>query len=584
MVLVCMALALPPVLTPAPVAGQGRLRSAEARLLREAAALESRGDYAGAEAALRRLLEEASGSSGGLFALERVLRAQGEVVEILPAVYAYLEEDPESPGVRSLALRVLADVDSLDAMRDQAEAWLALDPREEVAYREVARAYRAALGPDAAMELLLRGRATLGEAGVFALEVGDLLAAAGDAEGAAREWAAAVGDDGGQGATVSRRIGELTFGRRAVAEAVVDALAASDRLERRTAGARIALDLGLEGRAETLVRGVADDLDGRARPSFLSDAARRAREQGMARLASWAYDQLGDDAASPAERREFDQRIVDVALASGDTATALDAQWRLVESYSPRSVDRRRSTARAIRLETFRSDPSELRAMLEDFRGTFENAPELDELAATVAGALHARGDEEGAAAVLEGVSGPLTSMERGYLLLADGDIEGGRAALLLALTALPPAEATPVIQYTGLLGRVSADAAEALAAAGVAARRGRAGQAASELADRVNDFPAEERAPVLAEAARIAARGGEGAIAAEIRSRLLEGHPEAPETAEAALALARWRARTPEGVDEAIRLLEDLIARRPNAAIVPDARLELQRLRSGGP
>lgn len=570
-------------LLPPSVAAQGRLRSEEARLLREAAALESRGDYAGAEEALRRLLTASPGSSGGLFALERVLRAQGDVVQVLPAVYAYLDEDPESPGVRSLALRVLADVDSLDAMRGQAAKWLALDPKSEVAYREIARAYEVALGPDAAMDLLLTGRETIGNDQVFALEIGDLLAGGGDLDGAAREWAAAVGDDGGQVAAVSRRIGGLSSGSRAVAESVVDALGVSDLLARRTAGARIALDLGLADRAQALVRDVAGDLSPRARPSFLAEAARRARDRGLVELASWAYDQLGDDATSPAERRQFDQRIVDVALAAGDTVGALEAQWRLVESFSPRSVDRRRSTAQAIRLEGSRSDPAALRAMLADFRETFPNAPELDGLAATVAAALHARGDREGAAGVLEGISGPLTSMERGYLLLADGAIEEGRAALLLALTGLPPTEATAVIQFTGLLGRVSPEAADALAAAGVAAHRGGSGTAATELSGRVEELPDEERAAVLAEAARIAADGREEAIAADIRARLVEEHPDAPETAEAALALARHRARSPDGVDEAIRLLEDLIARRPNAAIVPDARLELQRLRESG-
>lgn len=578
-----LAIALLAGLWAPPVAAQGRLRSGEARLLREAAALESRGDLAGAEATLRRLLAETPGSSGGLFALERVLRAQGDVVEILPAVYAYLDEDPESAGVRSLSLRVLTDVDSLDAMQEQAEAWLVHDPGAEVAYREIARAYELALGPDAAMELLLRGRATIGDDAVFALEIGDVLARAGDAEGAAREWATAVGDDGGQAAAVSRRIDEVESGRWAIATAVVDALASSDLLARRTAAARIALDLGVEDRAETLVHDVAGELDDRARLSFLADAARRARDRGMAALASWAYDQLGDDASTPAERRQFDQRIVDVALTAGDTATALDAQWRLVETFSPRSVDRRRETARAIRLEASRSDPEELSSMLDDFRARFPDAPELDALAATVARALHARGDEGGAAAILEGVDGPLASMERGYLLLARGDVEDGRAALLRALTGLPPADATPVIQYTGLLGRVSGDAVEALVAAGVDAHRGEAGRAATELAGRVGALPEEERAPVLAEAARIAAAGGEAAIAAEIRGRLVEEHPDAAETAEAALALARHRARTPDGVDEAIRLLEDLIARRPNAAIVPDARLELQRLRGMG-
>ncbi|MDH3270084.1 MAG: hypothetical protein OEN56_02055 [Gemmatimonadota bacterium] len=578
-VAVILACALLTGLGPAPVEGQG-LRGEEARLLREAAARESRGDYAGAEEALRRLLVEVPNSSGGLFALERVLGAQGQVVEILPAVYAYLEQDPESPGVRSLALRVLTDVDSLDAVRAQAEAWLALDPQAEVAYREVARVYERAFDADEAMSVYRRGRTRIGEDEVFALEIGDLLAAEGDYDAAASEWTTAVGDDGGQAVTIARRIVELEAGRDVLGPLVVDALSDSNLPPRRRAGARIALDVGLTERADRGVRSVAADLEGRARASFLADAARRARDGGMVALASWAYDELGDDATSPAERRQFDQRIVDVALAAGDTLTALDAQWRLVESFSARSVDRRRATARAIQLEGSGADPTRLRDLLADFRDTFENAPELDGLAATVASALHARGDLAGAGAVLEGVSGPLSSMERGYLLLAEGDLENGRTALLLALTGLPPADATPVIQYTGLLGRVSPAAAQALAIAGVTAHRGEAGRAASELAAQVDAFDSGERAGILAEAARIAARGDARVAAADIRTLLVEEYPDAPETAEAALALARYHARTPDGVDEAVRLLENLIAQRPNAAIVPDARLELQRLR----
>lgn len=582
-VLLLVGLLTLPLAMPASVAAQGRLRTGEARLLREAAARESRGDYAGAEEALRRLLDESPGSSGGIFALERVLRAQGDVVELLPSIDDFLRVDPSSPGVRSLALRVLVDVDSLEAVRDHAEAWLELDPRAEVAYREIARVYRDAFGVDEARRLLEEGRAALGDDEAFALEIGDLLVASGARVEGAREWAAAVGEDGGQTAAVSRRITSLAEGREEVGAAVVDALADAGGLPRRTAAARIALDMGLSERADDLVRRVADGLSGRERASFLADAARRAREQGLRDLASWAYDELGSEARSPAERRQFDERIVDVALASGDTATALEAQWRVAESYSERSVDRRRATARAIELEGGDAGPERLRSLLDDFRERFPNAPELDGLAARVAGALQARGDHDGAASVLAGVEGPRSALERGYLMLGEGDLEGGRTALLRALTGLPPADATAVIQFTGLLGRISAEGAEALAEAGVQAHRGRPGEAARGLAAGVDALPSEERAALLAEAARMAAGGGEPDLAADIRARMVEEHPDATETAEATLELARYRAGSDDGVVEAIRLLEDLIARRPNAAIVPDARLELQRLRELG-
>jgi hypothetical protein len=152
-----------------------------------------------------------------------------------------------------------------------------------------------------------------------------------------------------------------------------------------------------------------------------------------------------------------------------------------------------------------------------------------------------------------------------------------------LAVTGLTPTEATPVIQFVGLLGRLSPEGSAALAAAAVVAHRGRGAEAAAALVDAVDGLVESDHAPLLAEAARLAERGGEGPAAAEIRRRLVTDFDEAPEAAEASLALARWEARTSRGVAEAIRLLEDLITNRPYAAVVPDARVELERLRGRG-
>jgi len=566
-----------------PAAAQAGPRNSEAQLLRDAAARESRGDFDGAEQVLRGLLETDPGSSGGLFALERVLRAKGSIVTILPAVDAFLAEDPRSSGVRSLKLRVLLEADSVDAVRREADVWLAEDPTSAVPFREVSRVYERAFGSAEALTLLREGRVRLGDAQALALEIGDLLAAGGDVEGAADEWAAAVGDDAAQAATITRRVQGLTSGVADAGARLVARLADSPMLPRRRAGARIALDLGLEDAAVPIVRDVAGELDGRARASFLAEVARRARDGGLVEIASWAYDELGESASTPAERRQFDLRIVDVSLTAGDTAAAIEAQRRVAESFSPGSVDRRRATAQVIRLEGTRSEPDVLRTLLVAFRRDFPNAPELDDLAATVASALQARGDPESAAVVLEGINGPRSLLERAYLALAAGEIEEGRSALMRALTGLPPTDATAVIQFAGLLGRVSPEGAELLAAAGVVAHRGHASEAATLLAEGAQGLEEEERPPVLAESARMASDGGEMELAADIHERIIAEYPDAPEVGESSLALARYHALSPEGAEEAIRLLENLITQRPNAAVVPDARVELGRLKGRG-
>ena len=565
-----------------PVSAQNRRGTDEARLLRAAAAHESRGDFDAAEVTLRELLEADPSSSGGLFALERVLRAKGETEQILPVVDAFLARDATSSGVRYLKLRVLAEFDLLDALEHEAELWFNLEQASEVPYREVARVYERAFGSERALRALRRGREAAGD-DALALEIGDLLAAMDDRDGAVDEWALAIGDDGAQTTAIARRVQGLTHGRDDAGRRLLRALARSDLLPRRRAGARIALDLGLGAEALDLSKEVASNLNGRAREMFLNDVARRARDQDLVQTASWALSELGGDASTPAQRRQFDQRILDVALAAADTSAALTAQRRIVASFSAGSVDRRRATAQVIRLEGVGAEPGRLRQLLGDFRDEFPNAPELDDLAATVAAGLLVRGDAAGAAAVLEGIEGPRSSVERAYLLFDAGEVEEGRQALLFALPGLEPSDATEVIQLVGLMGRLSTKGVQLLATAGVQAHRGQSSQAAAMLSEGAESLGQDERPPVLAEAARIAQRADLLSEAALIRERILSEFPDSPEVGEAALALARYRAASRDGVDAAIALLEDLIISRPNAAVVPDARVELERLRGRG-
>jgi hypothetical protein len=165
-------------------------------------------------------------------------------------------------------------------------------------------------------------------------------------------------------------------------------------------------------------------------------------------------------------------------------------------------------------------------------------------------------------------------------LLLDAGELEAGRRALLLAIGGLPPTEATDIIQFAGLMGRASETGAVLLAEAGVLAHRGQGAAAAQILAEAAGELEEEERAPLVAEAARIADRAGASGVAASIREILVATYEDTPEFGEASLSLARHKARTPGGVAEAILLLQSLIIARPNAAVVPDARLELERLR----
>jgi len=557
----------------------GRGGDPESRLQLEAATLESRGDLAGAEAAYRRLLELDPLSSGAVFALERVLRASDRISELRPIVVAFLARSAH-PQVQALRLGLLIEADSTSAMVAEAERWLARDPSEG-AYRAVASAYRSAFGPGRALDILRRGRAAIGARDALALEMGDLLAGTGDRQGAVDEWTIAVGD-GAPLDQVVERVHGLDADVSAAARRLVDALADSDVPERRDAAFTAALEFGLVAEAIDLARRRADDMDGRARQAYLEEVARRSRQAQLARVSAWALQELGGNAANPEERRQVDRRIVEVSLESGDTTLALEAQRRVAGSYGSGTDDRRRAQAEVIRLEAAAA-PERAPESWRVFREAFPGAPELDDVGAAVAVSLQARGNDEGAAAVLEGLEGPRSTLERGFLLLARGETETGRQALLTAVGGLPAVEATEIIQLSALLGRLSGASAQALVTAEIEAHRGRPVAAARSLADGTAELRESDRAPLLAEAARIADRGGDAALAADIRRTLIDAYPEAAEVAEASLALARHLGRPGGDESTAIRLLEELIIGRPNSAVVPEARLELERLRSRG-
>jgi tetratricopeptide (TPR) repeat protein len=562
-----------------PLAAQGRFGDEETRLIRQAGAQESAGDLDGAEQSLRRLLEIDPTSTGGLYGLERVLRQKGDVGSLLPLVDDFLRRREDS-GIRSLKLQLLAEADSLDTLVDQAEFWIARSPEDETAYAEVARAYEVAFGHERALQVLESGRERLG-GDALALAIGDHYAADGDLDSAVDEWAKAIGPNGSNVPTVRRRIQALSEGEVGAGRRMVTNLAESEDPLRRRAGIRIAIELGIADLALEYGEREVDQLEGNDRQAYLQELSTAATAAGVAQVASWAYAELSREESNPIQRRVMVQRQGEAALAAGDTVGALRSFSRVARALPERSQDRRQIEARIIRVAAAAQDIELLEETWAHFSEAYDDSMEVDALAATTAAALFGYGDIEGAIEVLDGQDGPRAGVERAYLLMGAGEIQAGQNTLMQAIPSLPPSEATEVIQLASLLGRVSPDGAQALANAGVQAHVGRGSAAARTLADLTFGLPEGDRPLLLAEAARIADRAGDGNAAAQIREQLVEEYPNAPQSGEAAIALARHLVRVEGNATEAIRILEDLITRNPGAAVVPEARLELERLRS---
>ena len=554
----------------------------EARLLRAANSEESSGDLAAAEETLRRLMDQRPTSTRGLLALERVLRALNRIREVLPFAEQYVDIEPNDSGPRLVQLRAFTELDDENALADLAEDWMDSAGSTAEPYREVSIVFARAFGPERALSVLQRGRRELGRPSLFAMEAGDYLKDLGRMEEAVLEWASDIGNDGSSVSAVMRRIGEIEEDGETLVLPLLERLRRPPTTEARLrAGARIALEAGAFGEARNLAEIALVELVDRPRRGFLTALARQAQEVAAMGVELWAYEALREVADEDQEIRALDQRITVVALAIGDTVRAIEAQQTIADDLPEGSADRRQALAEIIRLgiEWGRADVKE---SLAAFAKEFPDAPQLDELVVTLAVQLDAEGDREGARSLLAGVPGPRSALERGYLHLAAGEVEPGRSALQDALAGLPPGVATELIELLGLLDRLDGESLDAFIRSAVLAHHGRTDLALSELEVAIDAVPRAQRPPLLAMGARIADGGSAPATAADFRGRIVRDHPFSAEVPEATLELARFKGATPAGVDEAIRLLEDLILSQPNGAIVPTARRELQRLQRG--
>lgn len=579
------AVAVGILLRPLPGASQaagGEGPRTEAQRLRAAAALEWRGRLDQAQAALEGLLRTYPTSSAGLFSLERILRNRDRVAGVLPWADALLEERPDDSAVRYMKLRVLAEVDSLSALPDAAEAWYAAEPGSVAPYREVARVYARSLGRDRALDELRRGRDAVGDDPALSLATGDLLAEMGQPGAAVTEWSRALRDTTAELGGVLRRVRGLEGGDAGIVAPLIRVLVDEpSTADRRITALRVSLELGSRENARSLARTSLDGLQTQARADYLDAVARVAEEENDPALALWALERrrVGADGGLAVT---LDLRMASAALQAGDTAAAVDAQTRLTESLPRGSAERRRVLGELLRVQAASASAETLANQLADFARDFPDAAELDGLRARAGAGVAARGDTAGARKLLEGADGPLVARERGFLQLAEGEVDTGLGELERAVAGVPPLEATRLLETVTLLSRVDGPAREAVARAAAAVHRGQSDAALAELTTTLGSVSDEVRPAVMAWAAARAAESGKDARARTLYTGLVDAYPDAPGFPDAALALARIHLAAGE-TGPARTLLRRVLVDHPQSPVAPAARRELQRLPRGG-
>lgn len=223
-----------------------------------------------------------------------------------------------------------------------------------------------------------------------------------------------------------------------------------------------------------------------------------------------------------------------------------------------------------------------LQTRLRGFRSEFPDAPELDGITAAVAAGVASRGEVEAALTLVEPPPGPESRLERAWLLLDQGEMEAGREALTASLSGLAPSAATEVIQLLAVLDRVGPRAGGAMVESGARRRHGDLTSAREALDTAMDEVPDTDRPALLFQAGRLAVAAADTAAARGYFARIEGAHFASAEAPEAMLRHARLLAADPARTDEARSLLERLILERPGAAVVPDARSELNRLGRG--
>jgi tetratricopeptide (TPR) repeat protein len=547
------------VLLAAPMARGGA--QAQNQLFQRAIDLENAGRNREAIAAWRIVIANGLAAQG-ISGLQRVFSQLGQEDSVLAPLDTALQRAPTDRVLRGVQLRVLQTLGRDDEARAAFHAWASLAPRDPTPYREFA-AQLLGDGRNAAADTVLReATAVLGSAKGLATEVAQLRAALGLWTQAAFAWRDAM-------------IAEQYLEQSAIYSLTPAPAEKRDSM-------RVALLTAPVSPSARKALGSLEVAWGSAREGW--------HVLSVLTVADSAYDawsEFADEAEHSAAWLAARDAVIAMQKQRPATPLALRAATDALNGGEPATAlpmlaaARDKLTPAAARTQVL---PLEARALSQLGRGAELEAllgkSELDDnarrgYARALAWAWIRGGQIDKARAALSGATADDEDEVTGWLALYDGDFAIARAGLRR------PVEATSeVVTAMAVLGRTRADRSPATGAAFLALARGDSTGAAVQFtraADEISDA-----APLLlALAARIQSARKQDAAAITIWKRIVNQYAAAPEAAESDLEWGRTLRRhgDPTGATERF---EHLILSYPRSALVPQARRELELLRTG--
>lgn len=567
------------VLAASPVAVVAQSTPAE---LSEAFALERSGRHADAAQRYRAILGRSPTNLSALLGLERVLVPIAQLQTIVPHIDSALALQPENRSIRSLGLRVFAELQQPDDLNRAARAWIAAMPESIEPYREWSSALAQLGDTRAARRVLEEGAQRMGGS-TLSQDMAELAVLEGEWAEAAQYWRdAATANASLAGPAVTGLMEAPAEQRQAVVDALV--IDPDDHV-----GGRIAANLLVTwGRASEgwviLDRALPDDPQvAVALLRRFADRAGIMRSQEGSRARGFALERLAELSDGPAAQRARVEAAR--AFADGGERAAADRMLQQIARGDGRGGNSGTgavATLIGVMAESGRVEEAEDR--FDEWADRL-TADEVGDLRRRIAWGWIRSDRLDRAESILGNDSTIAVLAVRGWIQLFHGDLRG---ATDLFRAAGPRAgsrpEATERTTMLALVQSIEPDSVPAVGGALLALARGDTTRAVAGLADAAAQVPPDGgRVPLLTFAGRIALEYDEVGAAEAHLTAALQADSTSASAPFAAYYLARVYAEAGRP-DDAQLELERVILTYPNSAAVPLARRLLDVIRGGVP
>lgn len=528
--------------------------------------LETAGKYREAVPLFRAALHTATGGNA-LLGLERVYTELGCADSLLAPLDTLIASNPRDETYRTVQLRTLQGLGLNAQLRSAFDNWVSAAPTSAVPYREYARLLLEKNQAAAADTVLARARQVLGSTKDFQLELAQARAAEGQWIESAQAWRQAlVTADYLEQAAAYALAPTPSASRQQIRDIF---LAPPIEVSSRRALADLETTWGSPSDGWNALKDLPPDS---AAAEAWSDYATRSETEDRWTFARQALESALRWRHTP----ELALRAATAALNSGDAPAAL----RLAPISDARGdsalVARSYLPLQARALATL-GRPQEAERLVAGYDRLLTPGAK-NSLTRIIAWGWVRTGDMNRARAALA-ASGPEgdSSDAAGWLALYDGNIKSART-LLRGGT-----ESTPELALAlGLVARLKVDSAPAIGKAFLTLARADTSDAAAQFVAAAEQTPTV-RSMLLLTAAQLESALNRETAAIALWTRILNGDSDTPEAPEAELEWARLLRQRRDAAG-ATAHLEHLILTYPQSALLPQARRELELVKSAIP